>query len=245
MDPLLSFLEKRLQGIVIHSLPVSGPSLRGQPRKLPPLESRYKLTGYCDDLKPSITSMEEYTTIHNAVVMYESASGCVLHRDISSKKCKILLMGEWKKWSQDEIPLNFLTKSDFLDMLGVKIYSNYTETRRKNGEMLVKGVKETIDRWKSGKFMAFTDRTSCVNTYVLSKIWYKTSAIDFNKGDFEKITSYIKSWLYQDSLLKPDEILLYRKITDGGLGLFHIESKSKAKKLLHLGKFLHISEQSI
>ena len=137
-------------------------------------------------------------------------------------------MGEWKKWSQEEIPLNFLTKSDFLDMLGVKIYSNYTETRQKNGEMLVKGVKETIDRWKSGKFMAFTDRTSCVNTYVLSKIWYKTSAIDFNKGDFEKITSYIKSWLYQDSLLKPDEILIYRKIADGGLGLFHIESKSKA-----------------
>ena len=60
VDPLLSFLEKRLQGIVIHSLPVLGPSLCGQPRKLPPLESRYKLASYCDDLKPSITTMEEY-----------------------------------------------------------------------------------------------------------------------------------------------------------------------------------------
>ena len=38
--------------------------------------------------------------------------------------------------------------------------------------------------------------------------------------------------MYQDSLLKPEEEILYGKINDGGLGLSHIESKSKANFIL-------------
>ena len=34
--------------------------------------------------------------------------------------------------------------------------------------------------------------------------------------------------MYQDHLFKPQEELLYRKVKDGGLGLFHIEAKARA-----------------
>ena len=45
IDPLLTYLEKRLKGIVVSSLPVLGPVCPGQP-SLAPLQERYKLIGY-------------------------------------------------------------------------------------------------------------------------------------------------------------------------------------------------------
>ena len=92
IDPLLQYLEKRLVGITVHSSPVIGPSLRGEPRRLECVQTRYKLAGYCDDLKPAITSMEEFSLMRGAVSMFEKSSGCELHRDLASKKCKVLLL---------------------------------------------------------------------------------------------------------------------------------------------------------
>ena len=46
IDPLLRYLDKRLQGILISSLPVSGPSAQGDLFPLPPLEERFKLMAY-------------------------------------------------------------------------------------------------------------------------------------------------------------------------------------------------------
>ena len=89
IDPLLSWLEKRLQGILIASLPVSGPVLQGQP-KLRALEERYKVKGFADDIKPAITSIPEFYTVEKGISLFEKASGCRLHCEPSSNKCKFL-----------------------------------------------------------------------------------------------------------------------------------------------------------
>ena len=80
IDPLLTYLEKRLQGILISSLPVQGPVNEGQDR-IKPVEERYKLIGYADDVKPAICSMQEFSLVDRAMVLFEKASGCKLHRD--------------------------------------------------------------------------------------------------------------------------------------------------------------------
>ena len=49
IDPLIVYLEKRLKGILIASLPVSGPVPHSDP-PLSPLEERYKVIGYADDV---------------------------------------------------------------------------------------------------------------------------------------------------------------------------------------------------
>ena len=179
-------------------------------------------------MKPAVTNIQEFKVIELGVRLFERASGCEIHRDISNNKCKILLMGNWKFWSQENIPLPFLSKSDFIDMLGVRLYSSYTKTRQVNGELMVKEVNNTIRKWKSGKFVPFTSRPISVNTYILSKLWYKTSAIDFRIGDEEKIVSSLKSWIYQDCFLKPEEEILYRRTQCGGLGLHNIAAKGTA-----------------
>ena len=84
IDPLLTYLDKRLKGILIASLPVQGPLLlRSQP--LPDIEERYKVIGYADDVKPAVTSMAEFKLVDSAMAFFEGASDCRLHRDPANK----------------------------------------------------------------------------------------------------------------------------------------------------------------
>ena len=57
IDPIISYLEKRLTGILIHSLPVLGPLPKPPSPPLPAVELRYKVITYCDDVKPAIPTI--------------------------------------------------------------------------------------------------------------------------------------------------------------------------------------------
>ena len=46
--------------------------------------------------------------------------------------------------------------------------------------------------------------------------------------DISKITSNIKSWLYADQLLKPEEHVMYRPPSYGGLGVINVKMKAMA-----------------
>jgi exonuclease III len=124
MDPVLSYLEKRLKGIIIHSLPVQGPVLHPQPPPasppgpppalpglpalqpppprpaaargrhlaapparaiLPPLETKYILVAFCDDLTPAVTSIDEFYLIERVMTIFERSSGCIMHRSPESQ----------------------------------------------------------------------------------------------------------------------------------------------------------------
>ena len=228
VDPLLRYLEKRLNGILICSLPVLGPVLPGQPQ-LPAEEERYKVIGYADDVKPAITSMAEFSVVDKAMQLFENASGCKLHRNPSSKKCKFLPLARWKgTLQQEDIPCAYMTISDHLDMLGVELRASWTQTRKANGDMVQARVENTIKQWKSGKFMMLNMRGWSINQFCLSKVWFKTHSVDMRVLDITKITSLIKSWLYADLLLKPEEIIMYRPSSIGGLGIHNVKLKALA-----------------
>ena len=95
IDPLLCYLERVLIGIHIASVPVLGPRLLHAP-PLPPHEQRYKVIGYADDVKPAITTMEEFSLVDTALTMFEKASGCKVHCDPQNMKCKFLPLGRWR-----------------------------------------------------------------------------------------------------------------------------------------------------
>ena len=231
IDPLIVYLEKRLQGILVHSLPVQGPALHGQ--VLPPKETRYKIQGYLDDCKPAITTMAEFQLVDAGCKLFENSSGCRLHRDPRSDKCKVLLLGRWKGLlNQEDIPIQYLKVTDHLDYLGCKLYSDFPATRRENGEVLKKKVRDQMASWKSGKFLPLTSRSWSLNCYTHSKLWYRASCIDLRIGDTAAITSSVKGWMYQDLLLKPQEVMLYRTPDLGGLGLYNVRARCLAM-LIH------------
>ena len=58
---------------------------------LPPLEERYKVIGYADDVKAAITSKMEFAVVDKAMSLFENAPGCRLHRDPASKNINVFL----------------------------------------------------------------------------------------------------------------------------------------------------------
>ena len=76
--------------------------------------------------------------------------------------------------------------------------------------------------------MPLTQRPWSINSYVLSKAWHKCNCIDLRAMDNTTITSKVKAWLYADMLEKPEELVLHRPVTHGGLGLHHVQFKAQA-----------------
>ena len=228
IDPLLILLERVLKRILIASVPVLGPrQLLELP--IPPLELIYKVIGYADDAKPAITSMEEFTTVDNSLALFERASDCRVHRDPANMKCKFLPLGRWfTTLQQEDIPCNYMTISDHLDMVGVTLMASWSKTRKANGDALQLRVENTIRPWKGGKFMPITQRGWTINSYTQSKIWFRTRCVDLRVCDIKKITSSCKSWLYQDMFAKPEEKILHRPHHYGGLGMHSVRYKALA-----------------
>ena len=228
IDPLLSYLNKRLKGILISSLPVHGPLPFMSPPLLP-LEERYKVIGYADDVKPAVTTMEEFKMVDKAMALFEGASGCKLHRDPANKKCKFLPLARWRgTLDQADIPCAYMTISDHLEMVGVELRATWTQTRKANGEAIQARVANTVSLWKTGKFMHFSMRSWSLNQHCYSKVWFRTHSVDLRLGDIKKITSSAKSWMYADMLLKPEEKVMHRPVNSGGLGVLHVHMKALA-----------------
>ena len=207
LDPHLDWLERRLLGI---------PMYLGSDQQV----ETYKLVAYVDDVKPGITSMHEFTIVDQGSALFEAASGCVLHRDPASGKVKFLPLGRRRgTLTREDLPVNYIVMSEHLDMIGVKLLSTFQKTRKVNGDDLQSRVQNTIGPWRGGKFMPLISRPKSINTYCLSKVWFKTSSINLRVCDIAKITSNVKSWLFSDQLEKPEEIILQRPRKLGGMGL--------------------------
>ena len=71
-------------------------------------------------------------------------------------------------------------------------------------------------------------RAHSVNCFAHSKLLYRCNVIDIRVQDSVYFTSQAKTYLYADLFEKPEQKILYRKIQDGGLGLYNIQIRSFA-----------------
>ena len=116
--------------------------------------------------------------------------------------------------------------SDHLDMVGVELRATHTQTRKVNGDIIQDRVQKIIGAWRSGKFMPLSQRPWSINTYCLSKVWYKSNVIDLRVADISSINSKVKSWLYADQFEKPEELIIFRPTSMGGLNMHNVKYKS-------------------
>ena len=214
IDPHLAWLERRLRGIPIYSMPAAGPVQDKEPFPLTITET-YRVIGYIDDVKPAITAMNEFSLVDHGSSIFERASGCILHRNPASGKVKFLPLGRWRgTLCQEDLPVKYIAISEHLDMIGVVLKATHTQSRKANGDTLVDKVKNTIGPWKGGKFMPLSLRCHSANTYCLPKVWFKCGSMDLKTGDSQQIPSKVKSWVYADLLVKPEELVLYKGRVD-------------------------------
>ena len=185
--------------------------------------------GLADDVKPGIASMAEFALVDKAADLFERSSGNKLHRDPVTGKCKVLPLGRWRNTlQQEDIGFPYLRISDQLSMVGVELTASWQSTRKINNDDLQNRVTNCIGAWKAGKFLPLVSRPHSLNTYCMSKVWFRTSSVDLREGDITAINSKVKSYCYQDLLQKPSELILFRRVQDGGLGLHNLRCKSLA-----------------
>ena len=190
------------------------------------IQTRLPITDV-DDVKPSISSMNEFTIVDQGSALFEGASGCSLHRDPTSGKVKFLALGRWRgTLEKEDLPVNYIVMSEHLDMIGVKLLSTFQKTRKVNGDDLQSRVKNVVGPWRGGKFMPLNNRPHSINNYCFSKVWFKCSTLNIRLCDKSKILSNVKQWLFADQLEKPKECVLYRPRNMGGLGLVHLDCKA-------------------
>ena len=151
IDPLLFYLERRLQGNLMHSLPTARPKLKNgiQPEAV---EKRYKAYGLADDVKPAVSCMAEFTLVDQAA-LFERSSSCKLQRDPATGKFQVLSLGRWKgTLQQEDIPHRYMELTGSLAMVGVELTLCWMRTRQVNCENLRSRVQKTVGSWRSGKF---------------------------------------------------------------------------------------------
>ena len=155
IDPLLTYLERRLQGIPITSLPIMGPTMVYEKNTtMEPHKQVFKAIAYADDVKTTITSMEEFNLVDRACTLLEKASGVKLHRDPGSGKVKFLALGKWRgTLRQEDLPQQHVRLSDHLDFVGVELRSSFLQTRKANGDILQARIGNIVGSWKAGRFM--------------------------------------------------------------------------------------------
>ena len=76
--------------------------------------------------------------------------------------------------------------------------------------------------------MNLTMRGWSLNTYCLTKTLFLNHSVDLRVQDIKKITSNVKRWLYGDMLLKPEEIIMSRPTSFGGLSVHNVGVKALA-----------------
>ena len=100
---------------------------------------------YVDDIKPAITSMQEFSTVDRGSALFESSSGCRLHRNPASGKVKFLPLGRWRgTLTMEDLPVNYIRISEHLDMVGVKLKATFLQTRKVNCDDLQEKVNNVI-----------------------------------------------------------------------------------------------------
>ena len=176
--------------------------------------------------------MSEFNLVDHDSLLFEKASGCVLHRDPASGKVKFLPLGRWKgNLAQEDLPVRYIALSEHLDMIGVELRATHTQTRKANGDLIQERVKNIIGPWRGVKFMPITMRSLSANNFCLSKVWFKCASIDLRALDIAKITSLVKSWIYADQLQKSEELILYRSRKLRGLNLINVKIRAMAEQI--------------
>ena len=113
-------------------------------------------------------------------------------------------------------------------MVGVQLRATWTQTRKVNGDIIQERVSKTINTWRAGKFMPLSMRPSSVNSFVLSKVWFRCGSVDLSVANVNAINSSVKSWLYGDMLEKLSQMVMCRPTSHGGLGVHSVKFRAQA-----------------
>ena len=175
---------------------------------------RVKCLQYADDVTCVVTSRGSFRFLSSAIAMFEKGTGSKLNLS----KTKGLRLGRWKG-----VPLPFpVTWTDG----NLKINGVWFGNLRPDHQTWTDRVSACISVLNSfsNRSVSVFAKAYAVNVFVLSKLWYVAPVYPNCAKFIVPLVRAIFAFIWSGSeLVKRD--ILYLPMSEGGIGLIHIESK--------------------
>lgn len=196
------------------------------------LDYRLSTLAYADDVSVILTNDGDIQNLQDALLQFGYISGLTINRT----KSKALLLGHW-----DEKPnLPLLQIVDNLTILGVTYYSNILQIQAANWDPVIRKVTFTA-RELYNRDLCLYQRVWALHSYVLSQLWFKSQVLVIPEKHARQITGVMLWSIWKGQIFKVPLSTLYRDLTAGGIGLFHVKLKCLS---LFLGRNLKIEDEA-
>ena len=192
--------------------------------------TEFKILQYADDLMTCVRDISSIGEILKVFGRYERSTNAKLNKS----KTEALWVGKWRNRLDNPYNLKW-TKSN-VKFLGVYVGSTASKPERKalcnmNFSDIEAKMKSKLGYWAHSG-LSVKGKIKVVNTFILSKIFYRLECVDITMELKLSIERNIRGFIWGDRIVgRVDYNSLTLNIDMGGLGLFDIGYRMKVMRV--------------
>src|ERR1043165_1911839 len=196
------------------------------------MQSEARMSLYADDATAIVCNKESISKIFLLSELYGHASGARLNKT----KCQGILLGSLAnnasfypafKWSDSPIKI-----------CGAFFHAN--DTAEFNWNQVAKKISCTKTNNRCSA-LTFCGKAIYLNKYILSKVWYLSQIFKLSYSFIRFINSYVTAFLWNKTPALLSWHTLIRSTDEGGIGLFHVETRANTFAIRHIYRFVSLA----
>lgn len=203
--------------------------------QLPFSDMFFSSVNYADDILLFINNTDAFPIISDSIQRYGEQSGA----SVNYLKSSGLWCGSWR--DRQDNPLAIQWSNEHIKYLGLFIGRNDTDL---NDKLILDKLHRSLSAWRNRlKLMSLRSRVLVLNYLIASSIYHilkvhtpHTSILKVVQGKILSAFWYGRRWL--------TELVLYRPMNEGGLGLSNILTKAIAFQLKNFQKIFTLTDTS-
>ncbi len=130
-----------------------------------------------------------------------------------------------------------------LETLGIFINNDAEENLNLNFKPRIVNLTNLLNVWKQ-RYLSLKGQITIINTLALAPLIYLSITIDTPDKAIAQVNYRIQNFLWDGKTSKIAQTTLIQSIEHGGLKLCHLETKTKALKLVWIKRLIHLAEAS-
>ena len=177
--------------------------------------AKVKCIQYADDVTCVVSSLTSFRALTEDLSVFERATGAKLN----PSKTKGLRLGSWRyktlpfcaSWSDQNIKINGI-------WFGYDAPSEVTW--KEKAEVFESRLEAFGARW-----LSLLGKVTVLNRFVLPLLWYPGAVYPIPRRVLVRLERAMFSFIWSGGTELVKRAVLYQKLEDGGLGVFHLKSK--------------------
>ncbi len=183
-----------------------------------------KISLQADDIKMILADLISVKNSLNVLNIFTKCSG--LNINIDKRQAKYIC----SKLTYDYFPDDLSWIKTPIQTLGIAIRHNEDKNYKYNFQNKIANLKTTLNIWKQRK-LYIKGKITIINSLALIPLIYVSSVISTPQRVINEINNTVKNFIWDGSTSKIAPKTLIQNIENGGLNLFHFETKIKASQL--------------